>query len=370
MAVRATVVILGAGKATRLRPLSLQTPKPLVTVGNVTLLEIFGHLLHRADIAQATVVLPAWFDEDLDREGLRARTGVTFEARLSRPGIRGSLEAALLGAPEGPEPLLVIYGDSLLSVDLAALLQAHERTRAEGGVATLLLHRPADLRQSEAAGRTYHGVLSVEAGGLVTKFVEKPLLEDIEADAWANAAVFLCERQVVEEVAAAGGCDFSRDLFEKALATGRHRLYGTAIGGGFRIDLGTVERLLEANLRCVRGEIIVPGVAAEVAPGVRAPGDGFDRALLERIEPPVVLGPGVTIGPGSRLGPDVVLGAHAVLGEGVRVQRSLVGPGCLVGAGCRLDGVLLGEFSTLGPGSTLARGTALGPFSRLGGAAE
>lgn len=365
MALRVNAVILGSGKATRLRPLSLFTPKPLVTVGNVPLLEIFGRLLHGAEIGRASVVLPPWFDEALDLEELRARTGVSFDARRSRPGIRGSIGAALLGAAEGPEPLLVIYGDSLLSTDIGALLDAHERTCAQGGAATLLLHRPADLRESESEGRTYHGVVSVGDGGVVTKFVEKPRVQDIEAEDWANAAVFICERHVVEEADAAGADDFSRHLFATAVETGRHRLYGLPIQGGFRIDLGTVERLLEANLQCVRNEIAVPGVAAEVAPGVRAPDSDFDRSLLEGIVPPAVLGRAVRIGPGSTVGPNVVIGDRAVLGADVLVRDSVVGAGCILGRGCRVEGAFLGESVRLGEGTVVARGAALGPFSVL-----
>src|ERR671937_376256 len=98
MPTRVAVVILGGGRAKRLRPLSLQLPKPLVTVGNVTLLETYGHLLRRAGIDRATVVLPGWFEEALDPTGLAKRTSVTFTPRWSRPEIQGSIGSATLGA--------------------------------------------------------------------------------------------------------------------------------------------------------------------------------------------------------------------------------------------------------------------------------
>src|SRR4051794_24788449 len=59
-------------------------------------------------------------------------------------------------------PVLVIYGDSFLEVDFSKLIAVHEANRAKGALATLLYHKPLDLRLAESNGKTYHGVMCVD----------------------------------------------------------------------------------------------------------------------------------------------------------------------------------------------------------------
>jgi mannose-1-phosphate guanylyltransferase len=312
-------------------------PKPLAQVGNVTLLEVIGHQLHGAGLDRATVVLPPWFEDKVDAGALAKRTGVAFEFRIADSGIDGSVRAAVFGATPGSEPVLVVYGDSLLQLDVSALLASHERFFHIGAGATILVHRPSDLREGDSEGRTYHGVLALGKDNRVTEFVGKPKVGDIGRDAWANAAVFVCERDLLARVCAEGASDFSRHVFE----SGRHLIHGHPIGNGFRIDLGTVSRLLDANMRCARNEILVSGVAPERAPGIRSTRDLAGHQFLDRIEPPVVLGEAVTIGARSHIGPNVVVGDRTEIHDGVTVKHSVLGENCWIETGCHIEGAVL-----------------------------
>jgi NDP-sugar pyrophosphorylase family protein len=344
------VVILAGGSGTRLRPFTLERPKTLIPVCNVSVLERILRELAAAGFTKATATLPS-----LDKDGQKLLRDaipdgfelIPFVATKPFVGTASSV-ADVLG--EGNSPVLVIYGDSLLSVDFNALVVAHAK---KGGSATILYHVPDDLRIAEFNKCTYHGVMQVDDDGEIRSFVEKPPIDQIPANAVANAAVFIVERSLLTQFRDA--LDFSYDVFQPAVQKRLARLYGCGIGSGFRLDVGSVRRLIAANFRLLRGELkgFVPAVE------VRAGGATF--------VPPVLVGRETTIAAGARIGPDVVIGGGCTVGEGAVVERSVLMANCRVGAGAVLRDAVLGAFSIVEAGVTLPPFTVLGPYGNSGG---
>ena len=189
------------------------------------------------------------------QELLQACIPTGFELVTAAGGLlRGQVPAVReLLDPKAPS-VLVVYGDSFLSLDFRALLDAHASARGQGGQATVVYHRPTDLRVPERDRRTYHGVMSVDEQGRVSRFVEKPNVDEVRPGFdLANAAVFVCDRVLLEDPAFGSASNFSYDVFEPAVRTSG-TIYGFNIGTGYRHDVGSLTRLYELNVSLLRRE--------------------------------------------------------------------------------------------------------------------
>ena len=160
----------------------------------------------------------------MDREILKLAPHA-FDFRIGRPEglFKGTVQDIVGMTDTDARSVLVISGDSLLSANLASLIEDTRTNYFTGGVATLLYHRPKDLLQPERDGRTYHGVLSVleKSSGRIVRFVEKPNVSEIEPGFdLANAAVFICEKAFLESPGIVTAKHFSYGVFQPAVAAG------------------------------------------------------------------------------------------------------------------------------------------------------
>jgi mannose-1-phosphate guanylyltransferase/phosphomannomutase len=353
------VVVLAAGDGTRLRPLTLNLPKTLAPICNVPILTHLLRLIDAAGLSRATVVLPPMQDEV--RTFLERQVPPRLRLRIETPisPFQGTLPRVrdVLGGDGAA--VLVIYGDSLLSADLNQLIEAHRSFAAKGALVTILAHRPDDLYVAEKEGRTYHGVMQVASGGRITTFVEKPLVSDIPADGVANAAVFVCERSLFDDGRLRGASDFSKHVFQRLVAEEPSPLYACDIGPGFRIDVGSVERFVDVNLKVLRRRLAVPTLGAEERRGAW---------LAEgcKIVPPVLLGAGVRVEADAQVGPDAILGDGCVVGAGAVVRSSIVMNHCSIGAGLVVEHCVVGTHASLKSNAPLPAYSVVGPYSVIG----
>ena len=159
--------------------LSIYTPKALSPVCNLSLLNRMLTELQSSGFGQATITLPAMGDEIIYRAKAAAPSGFDLLVECQIGSFLGTVPSVRNLLDRKDSPVLVIYGDSFLSVDFAALLEFHSRLKMNGAGATILSHRPSDLRLEEAAGRTLYGVMAIDPCNRVTKFIEKPEIAEI-----------------------------------------------------------------------------------------------------------------------------------------------------------------------------------------------
>ena len=359
-----SVVILSAGPGFRLNPFTLHRPKALCKVANITLLERLFSQLQAGSFNRCVLALPATASGMQNLAAAVAPPGLDLTIIFPRDANFGKVSLVRQAIGSDPSPVLVIYGDSLLSANLRELVETHQRNRAKGALATILYHRPADLRIAEKDGQTYHGVLSVDPNGRMTRFVEKPKVVTITAGFdLANAAVFVIERELLDRPDLQHATDFSFEIFQPAIARG-WPIFGCDIGQGFRFDVGGIARWHQLNLQVIRKEIdvVVPG--KEIAPNLWA-GEGI-MVSSARLEPPALLGDKVCVGAGTVLGPDVVVGNGCRIGAGAVIRRSVIMDHCCIGRNTELDLCLLGSHCKIAGGVKLPQFSVLGSYSVVG----
>jgi mannose-1-phosphate guanylyltransferase/phosphomannomutase len=225
-------LILAAGEGTRLRPLTLERPKPMLPVGGRPILEHLIALLRRYGVVEIAINLHYKPEAILDYFGDGSDFGVSltysYEERLL-----GSAGAARRLAWFFDSPFLVLYGDVLTDLDLSALVNRH---RATGAVATLALYRVPDPSRC--------GIVELAEDNRIVRFVEKPPPDDLFSDL-ANAGIYVLEPSVLADVPAGQPFDFGHDLFPRLLGRGLP-LYGFCLPG-YLLDIGSIERYRQAE---------------------------------------------------------------------------------------------------------------------------
>jgi mannose-1-phosphate guanylyltransferase/mannose-1-phosphate guanylyltransferase/phosphomannomutase len=327
-------MILAAGLGTRLRPITYGMPKPMVPVLNRPVMEHIARLLARHGFAEAIANLH-WFPELIEGHfGDGSRFGIELsysrEERLlgTSGGVRNA--AGFLG-----DSFLVISGDALTDIDLAAMRDFHE---SHDGIATLATKRVTDTSQ--------FGVAITGADGRIQGFQEKPDPAEALSDL-ANCGIYMFRSEIFDFFPGAGEAklaeaddppgfaDWATDVFP-ALLAGDVPFYSHEIEAYWN-DIGNLDELRQGNLDALHGAVAVEPGAPEVEEGVRA------ASSLEGAEvtAPVLVGEGVEIGAGVRIEGPAIVGDGCRIGAGACIRDSIL----LEGAELPADGMLIGAIA-------------------------
>ncbi|MGW1978950.1 sugar phosphate nucleotidyltransferase [Streptomyces sp. NPDC001889] len=336
-------ILLVGGKGTRLRPLTVHTPKPMVPAAGVPFLT---HQLARAraagveHIVLATSYLAEVFEPyfgDGSALGLSLEY-VTEEEPLGTGGAIRNVAGRLRSGPD--EPVLIFNGDILTGLDIGALVATH---RDSGADVSLHLTRVADPRA--------FGLVPTDANGRVTAFLEKPQTpEEIVTDQ-INAGAYVFRRSVIDTIPAGRPVSVERETFPDLLSSGAH-LQGM-VDSTYWLDLGTPQAFVRGSADLVLGH----------APSPAVPGRCGERLVLEsatvavdaKLSGGTVVGEGARIGAGARVHGSVVQ-AGAVVEENAVITASLIGAGACVGARSVLTDTVVGDGATVGADNELRAG--------------
>jgi NDP-sugar pyrophosphorylase family protein len=242
-------LLLAAGEGTRLRPFTLQRPKPMLPLGGKPILEHLVAQLRDSGVTEIAVNLHYQPQAVVDYFGDGRQFGVTItysheEHLLGSAGAVKALDWFLT------DPFFVLYGDVLSNVDLRALRARHADS---GAVATLSLHEVPDPWRC--------GIVTLDPAGWITRFIEKPA-PGTPCGNLANSGIYLVQPEVVRWIPAGGPFDFGRDLFPRLLEMQLPLLGFTP--GAYVVDIGSPERYAQAEADLQSGRfrscLFAPGV--------------------------------------------------------------------------------------------------------------
>ena len=232
-------LILAAGEGTRLRPLTLHKPKPMLPIAGRPMLEHLVVLLREHGIRELAINLHYRPESIVNHFGDGSNFGVSITYSYE-PQLLGSAGAARKLSWYLTEPFIVLYGDVLTDVDLSALVEYHHD---RGSAGTLVLYEVDDP--------TRCGIVDVDATGRIRRFVEKPRAE-LATSHLANAGIYVLDPTLLELIPPGRSADFGQDVFPIALERSR-ALYGVPISpSDYVLDIGSIERYEQAE-RDVRG---------------------------------------------------------------------------------------------------------------------
>lgn len=321
-------VILVGGEGSRLRPLTMNRPKPMVPILNRPFLEHMIAYLKRHDIYDiilALCYLPGSIQDhfgDGSDFGVRL-TYVTEDSPLGTAGAVKNVERHLEGT------FLVLNGDIFTDLDLTKMMGLHRERRAKVTIAVTPVENP-----------TIYGVVETDTDGRVRRFVEKPSPEAVTTN-MINAGTYIIEPEALGSIPDGSFCMFERELFPKLVETGEP-VYSHP-SDAYWIDIGTPENYLQLHHDLLQKQ------AAGAVPGGQACVEGD-----------------CDIHPAAELEGPVLIGRECVIGPRVTVRGpSVVGPGCHVGADSLIDRVIVWKNTRFGQG-VWARGCVIAENVLLG----
>jgi NDP-sugar pyrophosphorylase family protein len=340
-------VVLVGGEGTRLRPLTLTTPKSLLAIANQPFLERqLGWLESHGvdDVVLSLGYLPDAFTRHFP-DGRCGGVRLSYAVENKPLGTAGGIRYA---AGDIDERFLVCNGDVLTDLDLGSMMRFHESSGAEATIALTEVEDPSAF-----------GVVPTRADGEVVGFIEKPPA-GLAPTNWINAGIYVLEPTVLKRVPPRVNVSIEREVFPRMVET-RGSLFAFS-GRGYWLDIGTPEKYLQAHADALAGQL-----GAEPAPGAVEGPAGIWRQG------------DVAVDPGAVLEAPVLLGAGARVASGATVEASVIGPGSAVGAGARVERSVLHAGahvcdrsvvtdSVLGADSTLEREGELTDLTIVGAA--
>jgi len=238
-------LILAAGEGTRLRPLTYGIPKPLLPVAGVPTIDYVIRNVEKVQEVDEVSVGVSHLEENIKnyfQHGNYRFLVKTVHTELLETG--GDLKA-LAKAANVNETFFGCNGDNITEIDLQKALEFHRKKK---GLATVVLFKVPKEEVSR------FGIAKVEKNGLISKFVEKPKLEEAPSN-YANAGYYVLEPEVIDMIPD-GKVRIEKAVFEKLAEKGK--LYGYITDPPHWIDIGTLESYLEANKVILQKKGIVP----------------------------------------------------------------------------------------------------------------
>ncbi len=350
-------IIIVGGLGTRLRPLTLRRPKPLLSVANRPFLEYQVAQLRAAGVEEIVFATNYLADRIEAHFGDGSRFGVRMRyAQEKEPlGTAGAIRNAVQGLP--PMRAIVFNGDILTDFDIGALVRLHQE---RGAAVSLTLYR---VRRPHP-----YGVIQVAEDGRVLAFLEPSEEqkraadrgEPMEGDDFINAGIYIMEPEIIQRIPLRP-CSIEREFYPQILAEGA-RVYG-AEGCGFWLDIGRPAQYQRATRALLSGE-----VKAALPPGGVCTSNGYfidgeaDIAPDAEIEPGSLIGNGAIIEPHARISGYTVIGANSVIVAGSALHGCILGQGVQVGDGCCLTDCIVDDGTTIESHVRL-RGAILGASS-------
>src|SRR6266511_4287778 len=319
-------MVMAAGLGTRLRPLTYDVPKPLVSVVNRPIMEHVLELLSKHGFREVIANLH-WFGDlvrDRLQDGSHAGVELTYsyeeELLETAGGVRNVADFF------GSDPFLVLAADALTDIDLAALAAAHE---GNDGIAILAVKRVANVSE--------FGVVIAGSDGRIQGFQEKP----DPAEALSNLAscmIYMLDAAIFDYFPDRPVVDFALDVFPALL---EHDVpFHVHEIDAYWNDVGSLPEYLQGNLDALEGTVKVEGA------GELLKESGGEEAL-ERGDPGVgghvLVAEGCEIDETARLDGPLVIGEGCVIGSGARATQAVLLPGARVAPGSLVAGAVYGR---------------------------
>ena len=339
-------ILMAGGEGSRLRPLTISRPKPMVPLVDRPVMGHIIELLKRHGITEIiiTVQYLANIIQDFYGDGSAYDVKITYSVEEVPLGTAGAVKYAsrLL---DNDEPFLVISGDALTDFDLTALVEAHKKS---GAVATITLTRVQNPLE--------YGVVITDETGKIRQFLEKPSWGEVFSDT-VNTGIYVLNREVLEHVPFSEPFDFSKDLFPALMQ--RDDLLHGYIANGYWTDVGTIEAYMRACGDYLNGKVDLPRLGRNIGGDIWVEGE-VEIAPDAQLYGPIFLGHGVKIKGGTIIhGPSVVRD-YTIVDSRATIDRSVIWRNSYVGERAELRGAIVCKQCNIKSRSLLFEGVVVG----------
>jgi NDP-sugar pyrophosphorylase family protein len=343
-------ILLAGGKGTRLRPLTLHTPKPIVPIFDRPFLEYQIDLVRQVpDIDE--VILSLNYQprriEELFGDGSALGIKIRYVVEPTPLGTAGAVKYA---GESLTESVVVLNGDVLTQVDLATVVRLHREREARATIVLTPVENPAA-----------YGLVETDAQGNVQSFLEKPQPDQITSNN-INAGIYVLEPETFDRIPQHVSWSIEKSFFPSLIE--RSETFLAFVDRGYWIDIGTPEKYRQVHRDIMDGRFETAPFANNGPAHCAVAGD----ARIEegaQIEGPCFIDQGCVVKAGARIRPYTVLGRHSVVEEEAIVDDAIVWPNGRIGREAVVRRSIVGRHCHVGRNAVLDGGAVLGDKSAL-----
>lgn len=343
-------VVMAGGEGSRLRPLTIRRPKPMVPIAGKPVMEHILNLLKRHGITEVVVTVQylASNIEDYFGNGSQLGMHITYSREDVPLGTAGSVKNA---EEQLTEPFLVISGDALTDYNLTEFINYHNEKKS---MATLLL--------AHVYNPLEYGVIITNEDGHITQFLEKPSWGEVFSDT-INTGIYMLDPKIFSYFEKNKQFDFSQELFPMMLKKG-DPIYGYVAQSGYWCDVGNLSEYMRANADALLGHVEVEIPAKNIGNNIWCE-DGVEISGEAQLYGPVYLGHDSKVRSGAIIHGPSVLGRYTVVDERAQVDRSIVWSNSYIGERAELRGALVGSSTSIKSKAVMFEGSVIGDNSTI-----
>jgi NDP-sugar pyrophosphorylase family protein len=343
-------ILLAGGKGTRLRPLTIHTPKPIVPIFNRPFLHYQIDLLKQVPEIDE-VILSLNYQPRRIEEIFGDGSDVGIKLRyVVEPVPLGTAGAVKYAGDSLTESVVVFNGDILTEIDLASVIRLHRERKARATIVLTPVDNPSAF-----------GLVETDDDGNIKRFVEKPRPEEITTNN-INAGIYVLEPDTFDRIPSDVSWSIERSYFPSLIE--RNETFVAHIYNGYWIDIGTPEKYQQAHRDIMDGRFQAVPFKGMPEPRTAVSAD----ARIEEgasVEAPCFIDEGVLVKAGARIGPYSVIGKQTQIGEGVQIDGGIIWPNCRVSRDACVRDAILGRNCHLGRNTSVNHGAVLGDKTTL-----
>jgi mannose-1-phosphate guanylyltransferase / phosphomannomutase len=348
-------VIMAGGEGSRLRPLTIRRPKPMVPVVDRPAIVHIIELLKRHGITEVVITLQylaAVVQEHLG-DGSTFGMKIHYTVEESPLGTAGSVR---LGREWLDDTFMVISGDALTDFDLTAAIQYHTQRKA---TATIILKRMPNPLE--------YGVVIIDDDGRVLQFQEKPSWGEVFSDT-VNTGIYIFEPKIFDYYDDEQVFDFSSQLFPILLEK-NDPMFGY-VADGYWCDIGSIPDYMTASADYLLGKVDLPHEGTELTPDSRI----WVEKEVEidkdaQLTGPLYIGAGVRIKAGAVIRGPAVIRESTIIESRATIDRAVIWRNCYIGERAEVRGAILQTQVNVKPHAMIFEGAVVGDSTIVGNTA-
>ena len=341
-------ILLAGGKGTRLRPLTLHTPKPIVPIFNRPFLHYQIDLLKQVPEIDEVILSLNYQPrriEEIFGDGADVGIKIRYVVEPAPLGTGGAVKYA---GDKLTESVVVFNGDVLTQIDLAAVLRLHRERQAKATIVLTPVENPSA-----------YGLVETDAQGNIQRFLEKPKPEEITTNR-INAGIYVLEPDTFDRIPSDVSWSIERSYFPSLIERGE--TFVAYNYDGYWIDIGTHEKYIQVHRDIMDGRFAAApfngGSREWIAPDARV-------ETGATVQGPCFIDEGVVIKAGAKVGPYTVIGRQTHVEEEAVVNGAIIWPNTRVSREASVGTAIVGRNSHLGRNVTVSSGAVLGDRTTL-----
>src|SRR6186713_1184254 len=297
-------ILLAGGKGTRLRPLTIHTPKPIVPIFNRPFLHYQIDLLKQVPEIDEVILSLNYQPRRIEEIfGDGSDIGISIRY-IVEPAPLGTAGAVRYAGDNLTESVVVFNGDVLTQIDLAAVLALHRERKARATIVLTPVENPSA-----------YGLVETDASGNIQRFLEKPKPEEITCNT-INAGIYVLEPDTFDRIPKDTPWSIERSFFPSLIERGE--TFVAYVDRGYWIDIGTPEKYMQVHRDVMDSRYRAAAFAKQPTSAWISPEARIEDGAT--IEGPCFVDAGAIVKSGARLGPYAVIGRQCHIEEHAVVE--------------------------------------------------